>query len=59
MIIEYLNKLEEHLKSIDIFADYSFSYKIDQDAGTLFDSRVLESQEPTLDYVLRYIKKFL
>ena len=35
MIIEYLNKLEEHLKDTDIFADYSFSYKIDQDAGTL------------------------
>ncbi|WP_455463959.1 toxin-antitoxin system TumE family protein [Candidatus Hodarchaeum mangrovi] len=121
MINKYLNQLETHLKSIDIFADYSFSYKIDQDAGTLkiwinatfqgdsrfdgfefvvftkdsfhknkyrynfivnnrvvrwdnaphhsdiktfphhlhIDSKVFNSQEPTLEYVLRYIKKFL
>ena len=121
MISEYLNQLEAHLKSLDIFADYSFSYKIDQDAGTLkiwinatfqrdsrfdgfefvvftkdslqkdkyrynfifnnlivrwdnaphhseiktfphhlhIDSRVLESQEPTLEYVFSYIKKYL
>ena len=111
MIIEYLNKLEDHLKGIDIFADDSPSNKIDQDAGTLkiwinatfqgvsrsdgfeflvfrkdslqkdkyrynfivndrivrwdnaphlhIDSKVVESQEPTLKYALRYIKKFL
>ncbi|MFX0135655.1 MAG: hypothetical protein ACFFDN_18570 [Candidatus Hodarchaeota archaeon] len=35
MIIKYLNQLETHLEHIDIFMDYSFSYKIDQDAGTL------------------------
>jgi len=35
LIDKYLNQLEAHLKRIDIFTDYSFSYKIDQDAGTL------------------------
>ncbi|MFX0173454.1 MAG: hypothetical protein ACFE9L_16300 [Candidatus Hodarchaeota archaeon] len=35
MINEYLNELEELLKSIDIFVDYSFNYKLDEDAGTL------------------------
>lgn len=118
---KYLNELEALLQDIDIFVDYSVTYKLDEDAGTLkiwinatfqggtkfsgfeflvstldspvknkyrynfiisdkvirwdnaphhpaiktfphhlhIDSKVLESQEPTLKYVLNYIKKFL
>ncbi len=32
---EYINQLEALLNNIEIFVDYSFNYKIDEDAGTL------------------------
>ena len=121
MISEYISQLEALLKNIEIFVDYSFTYKIDEDAGTSkiwiqagfqgggrfegfefivfskdsllkskyrynfviksqiirwdnaphhknlktfphhlhLDSKVLDSLEPNLEYVLEYLKKFL
>ena len=32
---KYIDQLETHLKSIEIFVDYSFRYKIDEDAGII------------------------
>jgi len=117
----YITQLESLLKRIKIFVDYSFTYKIDEDAGTLkiwihagfqggsrfdgfeflilsnnslvkskyrynfvigsriirwdnaphhksaptyphhlhLDSKILDSLEPNLEYVLDYVKKFL
>lgn len=35
MINEYLKQVENLLKRIEIFVDYSFHYKLDEDAETL------------------------
>ncbi|MFQ5980578.1 MAG: DUF6516 family protein [Candidatus Heimdallarchaeota archaeon] len=35
MIHEYLKQVEDLLKRIEIFVDYSFHYKLDEDAETL------------------------
>ena len=32
---EYVNELESLLQDIDYFVDYSLTYKLDEDAGTL------------------------